>query len=76
MVTAVVCVHVAVARSTAIVLGRFADLGAVLLGRRICGSVQMRIVSAYLGARCMLGLVYKVAGRGARVEVAFIHEAR
>ena len=76
MVIAMICVHVAVAGGAAVVLGRLADFGAVLLGVRIGGPVQMRVVSAYLLVRCMLGLVHKVAGGGARVKVAFIRDAR
>ena len=48
----------------------------MLLGVRIGGPVQMRVVSAYLLVRCMLGLVHKVAGGGARVKVALIRDAR
>ena len=76
MVIARICVHVTVAGGAAVVLGRFAYFSAVLLGVRVGGPVQMCVVSANLLIRCMLGLVHKVTGGGARVEVAFIHDAR
>ena len=76
MVIAMFSVHVAVAGSAAVVLGRLAYLGTVLLGVRIGGPVHMRVVPAYLHVRCMFSLVHKVARRGVRVEVAFIRHAR
>ena len=62
MVSARICVHVTVAGGASVVLGRFAYFGAVLLGVRVGGPVQMCVVSANLLIRCMLGLVHKVTG--------------